>query len=386
MSEFKVFLHKITEVLPHPNADRLDIIPVRGYQCISGKGNFQVGDYAFYIPEQSIVPDNIIVDLNLQGMLSGSQKNRVKAIKLRKELSQGLLYPLLTAVPHLGRAEAILQNHTIDGEPADYSEMLGIKKHEPNVPAAFSGVMGSGGLANFLINYDFDNIKDHPDWFGEETYIVATEKLHGTLLQVVIDLDTGEHVISSKGLSKKKICLKNTEENQDNLYIKMVRELGIVENVLKAAQGGKIAIIGEIFGKGIQDLGYDFEKPEFRCFDIAYYVTEKEDHERGDVYDGWRFYCYEDLMPPEDRELYHSFEAVASYFDLKTVPVLFRGRYTKEIVKAITSGKSTFAPKQIKEGVVIKGFGSRRRAQKRFIVKSVSTEYLLREGDTTEFN
>ena len=47
------------------NADRLEIARVRGYQCVVGNGQFRDGDLVAYIPEQSIVPDNIIEDLGL---------------------------------------------------------------------------------------------------------------------------------------------------------------------------------------------------------------------------------------------------------------------------------------------------------------------------------
>ncbi len=385
MSEFNVFLYKVEEILPHTNADKLEIIPVKGYQCVSGKGNFKVGDLAFYLPEQSIVPDKIIVDLNLQGMLSGSQKNRIKAIKLRGELSQGLLYPLDKAI-EAGYFEPGTVFSVSEIESVNYALQLQIIKHEPNVPAAFSGVMGSGGLANYLVNYDFDNIKDHPKWFNEDTNVVFTEKLHGTLCQVVIDVQTGDYVISSKGLAKKKICLKNTEENKDNLYISMVKKLGIVDRVVGNpifSEVSKLAIIGEIFGNGIQDLNYGVMQPEFRVFDIAVWDGEFTSS-RKDIYEGW---CY---LPDEahlSSELEWSIEEVALVLQLDLVPILYSGTFSKEVLKKYTEGKSIISPNQIKEGIVIKGYSERpsSKRQSRFIVKSINPEYLLRNNGT-EYN
>ena len=56
MSAFKVEVVKINSTNPHPNADRLDIVTIVGmaYQVISDKGNFNVGNLAFYFPNHHL--------------------------------------------------------------------------------------------------------------------------------------------------------------------------------------------------------------------------------------------------------------------------------------------------------------------------------------------
>ena len=51
MSMFKVEVVKISEIMPHENADRLEIASFAGmaYQVVTAKGNFQPGDLAFYL-------------------------------------------------------------------------------------------------------------------------------------------------------------------------------------------------------------------------------------------------------------------------------------------------------------------------------------------------
>ena len=88
------------KILEHPDADALEIAKVKGYQSIVRKGQFETGDLAVYIPEQSIVPEWLLRRLNLwddakgKGKLAGSNGDRVKAQKIRGVLSQGILLPL----------------------------------------------------------------------------------------------------------------------------------------------------------------------------------------------------------------------------------------------------------------------------------------------------
>ena len=46
MSTHAVNVIGIDEVRPHPNAERLEIIPVGGWQAVAKKGQFTVGDRA----------------------------------------------------------------------------------------------------------------------------------------------------------------------------------------------------------------------------------------------------------------------------------------------------------------------------------------------------
>ena len=89
MSDLKVTLEKL-EIFPHPNADLLELAQVGLYRAVVGKGQFESGDYALYIPEQAILPPELIEELGLTGKLAGPEKNRVKAVRLRGEISQGI--------------------------------------------------------------------------------------------------------------------------------------------------------------------------------------------------------------------------------------------------------------------------------------------------------
>lgn len=94
MAEFEVKVVKIDRIEDHPNADALELAVIGGYRAIVKLGEFEAGDLAVYIPEAAIVPDWLLKRMGLEGKLAGKDKNRVKAIKLRGILSQGLVLPL----------------------------------------------------------------------------------------------------------------------------------------------------------------------------------------------------------------------------------------------------------------------------------------------------
>ena len=79
MAELKATIEEIT-VEPHPDAERLEVARVKGFTCVVGKGLFKDKELAAYIPEQAMVPPDILEELGLTGRLSGAGKNRVKAV------------------------------------------------------------------------------------------------------------------------------------------------------------------------------------------------------------------------------------------------------------------------------------------------------------------
>lgn len=129
MSEFACEVVRV-KLEPHPNADAIEICRVGDYQSIVRKGQFQDGDLAVYIPEQAIVPTWMLREMGMydeerqKGGLAGGLGNRVKAIKLRGVLSQGLMYN----VP---------QRLVLEGD--DVAEYLDIFKYEPAVPSHMRG-------------------------------------------------------------------------------------------------------------------------------------------------------------------------------------------------------------------------------------------------------
>ena len=358
MAEFESTIHAVT-VSPHPNADRLDIAQVADYMCVIGKDSMKTGDLAAYIPEGALVPDDILEELNLTGRLAGKKRNRVKAIKLRGVLSQGIVYPVtgerLKGIP--------------DTIGLDVTGNLGLVKYVPEIPTHMNGeIVPASGLT---IRYDIENVKRHPDVFEDGEPVVITEKLHGTWAMFGWRKVAGM-LVSSKGLSSKGFVFDlHSEKNDSNLYVRQFRrvkdDMAALHRHLTRwcpeAEFG-IYILGEIVGRGVQDLTYGKAEPEFLVFDI--YVGS----------------------PGTGRYLDTHTVQAAIYGTHMTridhVPILHEGPYDRAEVARHLDGMSTLDPKgTIREGVVIRPIRERRDPTiGRVILKSVSEKYLLRKGGT----
>jgi len=378
MSTFEVIVLPV-KIESHSNADTLEIARIGDYRSIVRKGDFRDGDHCAYIPEGAVLPDDLIAEMGLTGRLAGADKNRVKAVKLRGVLSQGLVYPA--------------RKGWRNGQ--DVAPELGIWKYEPVVPAGFSGeIMSVGGRRT--LHYDIENFKKLPDVFREGEEVVFTEKLHGTFAMFGVmgednllpgpfskepDAQPDEDnsyfearvVIASKGVGAKGLAFKYpnrpSHPNWNNIYCRTARTFDLVPSVEEVFGLEKtVFLLGEIFGPGVQDLNYGLSKPEFRIFDI--YVGN----------------------PGEGRYLGSTeLDQKCQELDIPRVPVLYRGPFSREVLDLWTNGKETISGgSHVREGVVIRTAQERvagfdlpcyDRAQ----LKSVSEGYLLRKGDTSEF-
>ena len=150
MSTFTALIHRIA-VEPHPDADRLDLARIGGYLSVIGKDSMKTGDLGAYIPEAALVPIELQRELGVEGLLSGSKKDRVKAIKLRGILSQGLVLPVV---------DGCVRGHKV-AEGDDVTELLGLRKYVPPVPSSMEGA--ADPLYDYTVGFDVEDIKKYPD-------------------------------------------------------------------------------------------------------------------------------------------------------------------------------------------------------------------------------
>jgi RNA ligase (TIGR02306 family) len=263
-------------------------------------------------------------------------------------------------------------------EGEDVSKLLGVTKYEPPIPTHLAGDVLN--LFGHTMKYDFENWQGIPDIFDDGEIIVATEKLHGTNCQFgfVPGLNhpelfgEGDIYVVSKGLGAQGLAFKNNEANAGNLYVKVLRSLlsnGLREWMVSISAGyggGPVHLWGEIFGKGVQDLHYGLDAPEFRAFDMAVGGTFL-------TYDGFKKATRGDG------------------FNLPVVPVIYEGPFDAEVLKTHRDGKTTFGGANIREGIVIRACdGGRHAIHGRKIAKMVSPDYLFRKApkgsEATEFN
>ena len=117
--------------------------------------------------------------------MAGPDHNRVKALRLRGLLSQGIVYGG-DRVAGLG-----IGDNAVDA--------LELVKWVPEVPDYMLGIMTAGPK----ITYDIDDTKSWPGRMVVEEECVVTEKLHGVLCCLGVrreaTADEMEPVVSSKG-------------------------------------------------------------------------------------------------------------------------------------------------------------------------------------------
>lgn len=385
MSSFEVTVEQV-QIFPHPNADRLELAQVGLYRAVVLKDQFKNGDYALYIPEAAVLPDDLIEELGLTGRLAGKQKNRVSAVRLRGELSQGIVCrpklveqamnsewnwggPVLKA-PTGGDDQATFQ---------DFAELLGITKYVPPIPVHMAGkVFAPDRLMKWV---DIESIKRFPTLFQEGDEVSVTEKVHGTCFMMTFDADkpSGEHtVVSSKGYGAQGLAI---EYSAENLYWRAVQAYDLelfADKVSLVAGAPVVALFGEVYGLGVQDLGYGADAgrgaPGFALFDIAV-----------DYGDGRQVF----LNPTEFRIVFNSVleQMPGTSYKVQSVPVLYEGPYDEKKLLALAEGKAQLGGDHVREGVVVRPAketyspvtGGRK------IGKIVGGGYLTRGGDATEY-
>ena len=351
MATFESRIHAL-HIEPHPNADRLDLAAVGGFRCVIGKGSFAEGDLAAYIPEGAVCPDWLITELGLEGKLAGKQKNRVKAVKLRGALSQGLVYPVRDGMI---RGRAVAEGDTV-------TELLELVKYEPPIPVAMQGEVRP--VHGAMLHYDIENFKKYPDELRDGEPVVVTEKLHGTWCCLGWHPDHGP-IVSSKGMSDRGLALILNEANRNNLYVRTWRAFEAAFEQARTRLAGQeqpFYVLGEVYGRGVQDLHYNEPNPAFRVFDA--YVGQP----------GQGRY-----LAPREFE-----ESLSDLFPL--VPVLYRGPFSEAALLEHTDGATALGGKHLREGAVVKPATERESPEfGRVILKSVSGDYLTRRGGT-EYN
>jgi RNA ligase (TIGR02306 family) len=405
MSTFEVPILRIDDVYDHPNADRLSILRIRGYEAIANKNpdgthRYAKGEPIIYVPEGAVVPDRHLQergywkDADGKGMLAGSRGNRVKAINLRGILSQGLVWKVSAVssfdtdlvivgygslddpMPAVG-PDDIISSSTKVRIGGNVAEFFGIEKYVPVVPTSMDGRMK--GVFETRFDYDIENIKAYPDLFQAGEEVVVTEKLHGTFARISylpkMEPDEelfgdGRVAISTKGMGADGLTFIDVPANENNLYVRFLAPLAMLLQDYGDAvfPGEAIHLMGEVFGPGVQDLHYGLTDKTFRAFDVHI----------GGVF-----------MDEDDKE------AVFGSLEMERVPVLYKGPFDRALMDKLAAGTTTVGRKldsevgpNIREGVVITAAGDQAKRtddlgrRVRPILKHVSPEYLTRKGGT----
>jgi len=168
------YVGKIGSISEIPNADNIELVTVGGWNAITKKGEYQVGDKVVVATTDAVIPQALSDLMEVTNYLRKGQ--RVRTVKLRGVYSECLLIPFKYLAPKS------LENNVNEGD--DMMTILGITKFEPPVKTVQLSVGGRKikyhQNPNFHVYYKFPNQKNVPDMFSEEDEVVITRKLHGT--------------------------------------------------------------------------------------------------------------------------------------------------------------------------------------------------------------
>lgn len=361
MSTFAVKVEKIVAVEPHPNADRLDLVQVLDWHCVTTKGEFKPGDLCVYLPIDSVLPPALEAFLFPEDSKVTLHKSRIRTIKLRGAISQGMCL----------RNERIGEYFGVDSFPfgTDLTKLLYVTKYEPeDTPTIMRAGTPSKQHPHFKKYTDLENIKNYPGAFNPGELIVVTEKIHGTSarfskvpffartwfqkIKKFLGLTPAfEFVYGSRNVQLYHERSKTWFPT--NVYAKIAKDLDLPNLIPNG-----IAIYGEIYGSGIQknyNYGCKLDERKFVVFDV--------------MNDG----KYLDTAAAQ---------AVAKALDLEFVPTIYSGPFiSTEHLKALTVGRSVLCQEQrVREGVVVKPV--RETVDKRMgrkVLKVISDDYLLKD-------
>lgn len=364
MSSLIVKISKIDSIAPHSNADRLCIAFVRGWQCIVAKNAYKAGDLCIYIPIDSILPQEVEDKLFGPDSKIKLDKHRVRTIKIRGTISQGMIAPIDMFNLH---------SYSLDD---DVAGVLNITKYEP--PAAEIPSSMRGGLQspkkkqndNFKKYIDMENFKNFPDMFKEDDHISITEKLHGTSFRagwVPTQATTLWKKIQKflRLLPDWEFCygsrnVQLQEKSYKGFYAKDLYTKTVEHYKLKDVLPKGIVVYGEVIGHGIQN-GY------------TYGMNTPKEH---------KLFVY-DVKENGGYVGYNRFKEFCNHHNLERVPELYCGVFSKEIAFSHVSGASTLTPEQkVREGIVIKQLNGCDPGEGRKVLKFLNDEYLLNKNNT----
>ena len=250
-------IRKITNITPIEGADKIELVTVGGWKVVAAKDvNHKVGDLVVYCEIDSFLPIKeefeFLRKSSYKKMSDGTEGFRLKTIKLRGQVSQGLILP----IKELSIFQFASSSNLSEGD--DVTDILGITKYEPPIPAELAGKV-KGGFPHFIPKTDEERVqnlsKEYDEWKLQSKHkFYVTEKLDGSSATYYIK----DGVFG--------VCSRNLEllETEGNTFWKVARELDL-ENKMKSLNMN-ISLQGELIGEGIQGNPYKIKGQTVRFF------------------------------------------------------------------------------------------------------------------------
>jgi RNA ligase (TIGR02306 family) len=330
-----VTVQKVKGISVIPDSDFLELAHVMGWQCVVKKGEFRAGDLGVYYEVDSFLPLDERYEFLRNSSYRDNEDNgkgfRIRTVRMRGQLSQGLLLPL-EKFPELEGCS----------EGDDVTEKLNVKKwYIPETANAGGLIIGErpyGIPASDEIR--IQSALELLDQLNGKPYYVTT-KMDGTS-GIVYFID-----------GKIGCCSRNKEikDEEGALYWMPVYAYGLKEKL--ARLGKNIVLTGEICGPGIQ-------KNKLRMAALEWYVFDIKDWDSG------RYLPYDEAC------------ALCANLGLSFVPLEERGeRFDYTLEQLLEKAKGKYPSGLDKEGIVIRNT----TAPKAISFKVLNNDALLKEKD-----
>lgn len=355
MSELAVKICKVSEVIKHPNADKLQLFKLEGYdyQFGSRKDEIALGESVIYFPIDSVLPTELADKLSIRKFLGGTSHNRVRCAIFRGEASQGF----------------ICKMNKFDNLPSselgtDLTEFFGVTKFEGEI----NDLPKDGNLVQLPVHvykYDIDNAENRKDVIeylsNENIWLSVTEKIEGSHFAATYDVVEDKFTVCQRNFAivEKEQghtwCILAKKYNLENVLKNIVKHyIGFVHN---------ITIRGEVIGPKIQGNYYELKEHKILFFEI-------EIDGKPIDFTSFKNYCT-------------SFGGSDNTIEI--VPVLkdINSQELKDLnLKTYCTAKSVLIDK-LREGIVIKPRDAEitimgRHGPERLIIKQRSPEYLAK--------
>lgn len=348
-------LQIIQDLRPIEGADAIEIAIINSWQVIVAKNvGHRIGDMVIYCEIDSFLP----IREEFEFLRKSSYKKmgdeegfRLRTIKLRGQVSQGLIIPL-SIFGDFGWTAY---------EGLDVTERLGIVKYDPPIPAELSGV-AKGNFPSFIRKTDEERVQNLPQnyaqWLAEGKEFYVTEKLDGS--SATYYFNNGEFGVCSRNLDLAEpepfvegnvLCEDGVERpKKENSFWKIARELKIREKM--ESLGRNLAIQGELIGEGIQGNPYKIKGQTLRLFNIFDIDTQE-------------YYGLPMFLATAEHKL-----------GIPTVPILIIHFTLPESIEKLlefADGKSQLCDTANREGLVI------RSLDRKVSFKAISNLFLLKE-------
>lgn len=375
-------IQKIKSLNPIPNADKIVVAKVLGWDVVVGKNDFKVGDWALFVEIDSILPDHPLFESfkNSKGKMQ-----RIRTVRKKGQISQGIAFPMSVlqqlCVEKVGPGKTMLPLK----EGYDVSDIVGVTQYEPpaddsSQPGPRINMRQKGKLPSFVPKTDQTRVEvlgKLVEKYKEERLWIS-EKLDGSSFSVYHN--NGDFGVCSRNfdITRKNptfmertkrwishILLRKREMNHKDridAWNKMAIKYDL-ENRLKGL-GRNIVPQGEIVGPKIQKNKYKLDEIDVYFFDVY-------DIDNGVYVD------YKELV------------MITEALGLKMVPVLYTDfilNHTVDELSVLSDGLSKLNKNTIREGIVLKPMREIKDQKylklyrSRVSFKAVSRKFLLKHG------